>query len=126
MAHNNPYWPWCVMPGAARSTTLAVDTNGYGDGYIHRSTRGLNPARPSWSVQVPFVGVDELTAYDSFLQANATAGFWFTPPDSATDVFVVVDAWSNTVADMNPQKGIVGTLAATFVRSFNPQPITSS
>jgi phage-related protein len=122
-AHVDPYWPWCVMYGSSRTTTLRVDQTDYGDGYTYRLTRGLNPARPSWSIAVPFVGKDELAAYDAFLTANASRGFWFTPPESDTDVFVTVDAWSNTVADKNQDQGIVGTLQATFVRSFNPQPV---
>lgn len=122
MAHADPYWPWCVMPGAARSTRMRVDQTDFGDGYTYRLTRGLNPARPAWAVQVPFVGKAELALYDSFLLANATRGFWFTPPDSDTDVFVTVDEWSSTIADQNALYGIIGTLQATFTRSFNPQP----
>jgi phage-related protein len=123
MAGPTPYWSWCPMPGAARSTTLAVDINAFGDGYVHRSTRGLNPARPSWSLSFPFTSLAELEAFDAFLVANATAGFYMRPPDSSTDVFVTADAWSSSIADKNADSGIVGTFQATFVRSFNPQPV---
>jgi phage-related protein len=121
---NTPYWSWCPMPGAARSTALAVDTVALGDGYVHRATRGLNPVRPSWSLAFPFTSPAELQAYDDFLVANATAGFYMRPPDASADVFVTVDAWSSTIADKNLQNGIVGTLQATFVRCFNPQPLS--
>jgi phage-related protein len=121
-AHVQPYWPWCVMPGASRTTQLRVDQTDYGDGYTYRLTRGLNPARPSWSVQVPFVGLAQLKAYDDFLLANAARGFWFTPPDSDVDVFVYADQWSSNVTDKNKSQGKVGTLQATFTRCFNPQP----
>ncbi len=121
---NTPYWSWCPMAGASRSTALAVDTVALGDGYIHRATRGLNPSRPSWSLTFPFASLTELQAYDAFLVAHATAGFWMRPPDSSVDVFVTADAWSSTVADKNLNSGIVGTLQATFVRCFNPQPIS--
>jgi phage-related protein len=119
---NTPFWPWCPMAGAARSTALAVDTVNLGDGYVHRSTRGLNPARPSWAFTFPFASLDELTAYDAFLKANATAGFYVRPPDSAADVFVTVDSWSATITDKALASGIVGSLQATFVQAFNPQP----
>lgn len=122
MATPTPYWPWCAMPGAARSTTLAVDQVNFGDGYNHRATRGLNPARPSWALVFPFTTLDELATFDGFLKANATAGFWTRPPDSAVDVFVTADAWSATITDKNLASGIVGTLQATFVQQFNPQP----
>lgn len=120
--HQDPYWPWCVMPGASRTTNLKVDQIDYGDGYIHRATRGLNPARPQWSVQVPFTDLAELDGYNNFLSAYGVGGFWWTPPDSAADAFVYADAWSASITDRNNAAGIVGTLQATFVRCFNPQP----
>jgi phage-related protein len=120
--HADPYWPWCVMPGAARTTQLRVDQTDYGDGYTYRLTRGLNPARPSWTIAVPFVGLAALAAYDSFLVTNATRGFWFTPPDATADVFVTADAWSASITDHN-KTDIIGTLQATFTRQFNPQPL---
>jgi len=119
---NTPYWPWCPMPGAARSTALAVDTVSFGDGYNHRSTRGLNPVRPGWQMSFPFTSIDELDTLDQFLKDNAARGFWMRPPDSAVDVFVTVDTWSASITDRNPGSGIVGTLQATFTRQFNPQP----
>ena len=123
MATPTPYWPWCAMPGAARSTTLAVDIVNLGDGYVHRATRGLNPARPSWALVFPFTSLDELSALDAFLKTNATAGFYMRPPDSAVDVFVTADSWSATITDKNLTGGIVGTLQSTFVQQFNPQPV---
>jgi phage-related protein len=125
MPHNTPYWGWCPQAGAARTTTLAIDQTNYGDGYNHRATRGINPARPAWSLVVPFVGLDELNTMDSFLVAYAAIGFWFTPPDGPDDLFVSCDTWSATIADTNRAKGIVGTLQATFVRQFNPQPLNA-
>lgn len=122
MPQPSPYWTWCPMPGAARTSTLAVDTVEFGDGYKHRSTRGLNPVRPAWSLAFPFTSLDELDALDAFLVAHAATGFWMRPPDGSTDVFVTADEWSATIADKNNSTGIVGTLTATFARSFNPQP----
>jgi len=118
-----PYWPWCAMPGAARSTTLAVDEVSFGDGYKHRATRGLNPARPEWSLGFPFVSLAELEERDAFLQANAARGFWITPPDSTSPVFVTADQWSAQISDRSRGE-MVGTLTVTLVRSFNPQPIS--
>lgn len=123
MAHSTPYWQWCAMPGASRATQLAIDQTNYGDGYNHRITRGLNPARPAWSLAFPFVGLAELQAFDAFLVAYAAIGFWFTPPDGTTDLFVSCDTWSANIVERNNAAGIVGTLQATFVRQFNPQPI---
>ena len=122
---NTPYWPWCPMFGAARSVELAVDQTQYGDGYVHRSTRGLNPVRPSWNLSFPFTDLEELHAYDNFLNSYAARGFWFTPPDMPSDVFVYVDSWSFTVSDKANRDGgsIMGTMQATFVRCFNAQPL---
>jgi phage-related protein len=110
------------MPGAGRSTTLAVDSVAFGDGYVHRATRGLNPARPSWSLVFPFTSLDELAERDAFLKANAATGFWITPPDGTALVYVTADAWSASITDKNKQTGIVGSLAVTMTQSFNPQP----
>ena len=48
-----PYWPWCASRAPRRTTTLAVDEVAFGDGYKHRATRGLNPARPAWTLELP-------------------------------------------------------------------------
>jgi phage-related protein len=119
---NTPYWPWCPMFGAVRTVQLAVDQTNYGDGYIHRATRGLNPVRPSWTLSFPFTSQSELHDYDVFLTHHAARGFWFTPPDMTSDVFVYVDNWSFTVSDKRAVD-ILGTLQATFVRCFNAQPL---
>jgi phage-related protein len=119
---NQPYWPWCAQPGAGRSTNLKVDQTDYGDGYNHRVTRGLNPARASWALSFPFTSLDELKTFDDFLIANAARGFWITPPDSTVDVFVVADAWSATIIDKTGSGALVGTLQANFTRQYNPQP----
>ena len=118
----SPYWPWCAMAGAARDTKLAVDIVDYGDGYVHRATRGLNPARPSWSLGFPFENVAELKQRDDFLKAYAATGFWFTPPDDTAPVFVTVDEWAATITDRSGKGALVGTLTMTLVQSFNPQP----
>ncbi len=123
MPNPTPWWGWCPQPGAARSTALAVDSNAYGDGYIERATRGLNPARGSWQPVFAFVGLGELTEMDQFLIANAAKGFWMQPPDQAAPIFVVCDSWTFTISDKSNSDGIVGTLQATLVQSFNPQPI---
>lgn len=115
-------WTRCAIAGAARDTKLAVDTNSYGDGYIHRATRGLNPARPSWALSFPFTSLDELDEMDRFLIANAAPGFWYTPADSTAQVLVCCDEWAATIEDKSGSGDIVGHLTATFVRSFNPQP----
>jgi phage-related protein len=116
-----PYWPWCAMPGAGRSSTLAVDEVGYGDGYKHRATRGLNPVRPSWALSFPFTSLAELNERDQFLRQHATGGFWFTPPDGATPLFVTADEWSANIIERSLASGIVGALTVTLVQSFNPQ-----
>jgi phage-related protein len=108
----------------SKSTKLAVDTNAYGDGYIHRATRGLNPARPEWSLGFPFVGMSDLNAMSDFLKQYAAGGFWMTPPGEPSQVFVVCDEWGASIADKNNTEGIVGTFNAVFRQSFNPQPGT--
>src|SRR5262245_58881588 len=118
----SPYWPWCSMPGTGRNTKLAVDEIAFGDGYKHRATRGLNPARPSWALGFPFENIAELKERDDFLRAHAATGFYFTPPDSTAYVFVTADEWAATIIDRSGKGAMVGTLSATFTQSFNPQP----
>ena len=117
-----PYWPWCAALGASRDTKLEVDEVSYGDGYKHRNTRGLNPARPSWSLAFPFTSLAELEERDNFLKANAARGFWMTPPDGTGFVLVTADEWTATISEKNRQSGIVGLLSVTLTQSFNPQP----
>jgi len=117
------FWRWCPAPGLNRRTAIAVDMIAYGDGYIHRSTRGLNPIRPSWDLLVPYRSKIEVKAIDDFVKQYAVKGFWFLPPDLDDAVYVTCDEWSFSTNDKN-RNGIIGTFSATFTRSFNPQPIS--
>lgn len=120
MADPTPLWPFCPMPGATKDSKLAVDINAFGDGYVHRSTRGLNPVRPSYGVTFVFNGDAEFGAMDSFLTAHAAAGFYYAAPGDSF-VFVTADEWTYSI-EVNGAAGVVGTLSARFDRSFNPQP----
>jgi phage-related protein len=117
----DPFWSWCPLLGPSRTSRLNVDANEYGDGYVHRATRGLNPVRPTWSLSFPFRSAAELDAMDSFLAEHSAPGFWWRPPEATADVFVVVDEWSASMPDKNDGE-IIGFLSADFVRIFNPQP----
>ena len=119
---NQPFWPWCAQAGAGRTTKLAVDEVNFGDGYKHRSTRGLNPARGAWSLAFPFRTLAELQERDAFLKTYATGGFWMQPSDDSVEVFVTADEWSATIIDRTGSGEMVGTLTVTLVQSFNPQP----
>ena len=123
MAGPTPLWPFCPMPGHTKNAKLAVDVNGFGDGYVHRSVRGLNPVRPNYGVTFTFNGDAEMAQMDSFLAANATGGFYYQPPGEPAPIFVTADEWTFSIADKSPQFGMIGTLSATFNRAFNPQPI---
>src|SRR4029077_12929939 len=119
----DPKWIWCAMPGAARTTAMKADIADYGDGYTHRATRGLNPARPNWQLEFPFTDLAMLAAMNTFLETYAVPGFYFEPPDATgTELFVTCDQWSATVSDRTGSGARVGTLGAQFVRAFNPQP----
>jgi phage-related protein len=109
----------------SKESSLAVDAQAFGDGYTHRATRGLNPVRPAWTLSFPVVGEAELAAMDSFLAANAARGFWFQPPGEAAPVFVVADSWSAQVSEKSRKHGYLGALQASFVRAFNPQPLSA-
>ena len=120
----SPYWPWCAQPGASRTNEAKIDTNAYGDGYVHRSTRGINPIRASWTLTFPIVGQSDIDKYHNFLYANCVEGFWWNPPDWPTVyVFVMIDSWSLNISDKNRKIGLIGQLQATFVQCFNPQPV---
>jgi phage-related protein len=122
MDQPQPFWSWCPQPGAGRASTLMVDVAPYGDGYIHRATRGLNPVRPTWTLNFPFEGLATLDEMDTFLRSNAASGFYFQPPDDDAPLFVTADAWQATIADKNLDRGVVGLLSVTFAECFNPQP----
>ena len=120
MADPTPLWPFCPMPGATKDSKLAVDINAFGDGYVHRSTRGLNPVRPSYGVTFMFTGDAEFAAMDSFLTKHAAAGFYYNAPGgrSFRDCRRMVYS-----IEVKGAAGVVGTLSARFDRSFNPQPL---
>jgi phage-related protein len=118
-----PMWIWCAAPGHQRATKVAVDINNFGDGYVHRSTRGLNPMRPEWRLTFPFTTLALLEEMDAFLQDHAVPGFWFRPNDSSVDLFVTCDEWSAAIIDRTGGGDMIGTLGATFERAYNPQPI---
>lgn len=120
---NPPFWPWCPQAGVQRTVTLAVDQVAYGDGYIHRATRGLNPARAKWQMQVPFKTTAELQERFAFLKQYAANGFWMQPPDDIVEVFVTADEWSATIVDRTGAGEMAGTLSLTVTQSFNPQPV---
>jgi phage-related protein len=112
------------MLGAARSQETTIDTNAYGDGYTHRSTRGINPSRATWSLSFPIVGQEDVDKYDDFFNAYQVGGFWWNPPDMPTKyVFVIVNNWSISMSDKNIKEGIIGVLQVSFVQTFNPQEI---
>jgi phage-related protein len=117
-----PMWPFCPMPGHTKDSKLAVDINAFGDGYLHRSTRGLNPVRPNYGVTFTFNGDAEMAQMESFLKANACAGFYYQPPGEPAPVFVTADEWTYSI-QVKGAVGVIGTLSTTFNRVFNPQPV---
>ena len=119
----DPMWIWCASPGHQRMTKVDVDIQKLGDGYVHRSTRGLNPMKPSWRLTFPFTKLALLEAMDAFLQEHAVPGFYFRPSDSSVDLFVTCDEWSAAIVDRSGGGDMIGTLGATFERAYNPQPI---
>ena len=64
-----PMWPFCPMPGHTKDSKLAVDINAFGDGYVHRSTRGLNPIRPAYGVTFTFNGDAEMALSNGEIDA---------------------------------------------------------
>jgi phage-related protein len=105
------------------SKKLMVEVVNYGDGYIHRNTRGLNPVRPSFQVQFPFISDQELSNMDSFLTSNAAQGFWFAPPNQSP-IFVTVDEWGYNIEIVRRSDGVCGQMQMTMVQQFNLQPVT--
>lgn len=116
-----PLWSWCPLLGATISTMLAADENANGDGYVHARARGINTVRNTWDLGFAFTTRAELLAMDSFLEANAAAGFWFRPPAAVADMFATCDEWKSTVISRTTGGEMVGRLDATFARSFTPQ-----
>lgn len=117
-----PLWAWCPVAGAIMTGGLVVEESAYGDGFVHRRTRGINPSLTTWQLAFPFRDAAELKTMDDFLMANAVAGFWFKPPTGAAAIFMTCDEWSSSVQDRTPGGDMLGQLQATFARSFTPQP----
>ena len=122
MADPTPLWPFCPMPGYTKDSKLAVDINAFGDGYVHRSTRGLNPVRPAYGVTFTFASDADMAAMDSFLTQYACGGFYYQPPGEPAPVFVTADEWTYSI-QVKGADGVIGTLSTTFNRMFNPQPL---
>jgi phage-related protein len=119
-----PDWPaeWCAALGPSRSATLKVDTNEFGDGYCHRSTRGLDPVKPAWTLSFPATSDAVLLEMDAFLRTFGQAGFTFTPPGDSTAIFVTCDAWTFVLTDRSAGGDLISSLQATFTEVFNHQP----
>lgn len=120
-------WPdkWCPALAPSRTDTLEVDVVEMGDGYCHRSTHGYNPVKTAWAYQFPFTALDTLEEMDAFLQRYGAPGFWFLPPEQLDAVMIVCNEWSASITERSGKGAMIGFLQATFMRIFNPQPLTS-
>jgi phage-related protein len=110
---------WCPAPGVTQTTAPRLYEAKYGDGYTHRLTTGLNPLQQTWNAVFPGTRA-ALAEIEIFLQDNGVPGFYWA--FFGPDILVTCDEWTVTVNDRTRGGELIGTLAATFRRSWNLQP----
>lgn len=106
---------WIPDWSASGSTKANVSKVSFGDGYIQRQTKGMNPLAKSWSLS--FNARDESEADDiiEFLEERyGVIAFTWTPPGQPQGKYTC-DNWSRTVIGNN-----VSNISAQFDLVYEP------
>ena len=81
------YCPWytledlCVAPDSQRSATFRTLQQQYGDGYLARRQDGLNPVNETWSVNTPYMTVENAYALEKEISDLGADSFEWNPPN---------------------------------------------
>jgi phage-related protein len=106
---------WSPSYGSGGTTTAAVHSTQYGDGYSQRTAAGINNLSGQFPVQFNNRSVDELNAIDQFLSnQGGYQWFWWTPQGRSA-IKVTCSSWTFSWRGLNKTG-----LSATFVRVFDP------
>ena len=102
--------------GTQKTSSPAVKTVRFGDGYEQRLTFGLNQNPKVYSLTFNVSETDSDTI-ETFLDARAadSASFTFTPPGEASSSKFVCEEWSKSMPYLNR-----ATIQATFRQVFEP------
>lgn len=105
---------WQPTSQATGTSTFAVRSAQFGDGYTQEVADGINNESQSWPLT--FMGSKaEIQPIVDFFRAHAGyRGFWWTPPFGVQGIYKV------TAFSPMPNGGDIYTLTATFVQKFAP------
>lgn len=105
---------WRPVSNPTGTSTFAVLTSQFGDGYSQEAADGINNETQSWPLD--FVGVEvEMQPIVNFIRAHAGfQGFYWTPPMGVQGLYKVA------TFSINPQDGGLVQISATFVQKFQP------
>jgi phage-related protein len=99
-----------------KTTKPRVTSITFGDGYVQRTQRGLNPFDDSYSLT--FVNSPNSTASDIILFFEDHLGylpFKWTPLGTSVEILVICSEW-----DVVTDNHITKTINATFTRTYDP------
>lgn len=102
--------------GMKKTTKPRVSSISFGDGYVNRTQRGLNPFEETFTLS--FVNVPNTTAEEILTFFETHLGykpFKWTPIGTSTEILVICGEWDSTT-----DNHITKTLSATFTRTYDP------
>lgn len=106
---------WIPDWNAQSSNSANVSKVQYGDGYVQRQTKGMNPIMRSWSLTFNNRTDAEIDAIEEFLEDRyGVVAFTWTPP-GGTQVKWTCDKWNRTKLGDN-----VANISVTFERVYEP------
>jgi len=89
-------WIWVPDWSASTASKANVSKIRYGDGYIQRQTKGMNPIDDSWSLTFNARTRTEAIAIDTFLKERyGVIAFTWTPPGLPQAKWTC-DSWNRT------------------------------
>jgi phage-related protein len=100
---------------AQGTTTANVSKVQFGDGYVQRQNKGMNPLKVSWGLSFNPRSDDETDDIENFLIAReGVTAFTWTPPGQAQAKWVC-SQWTRTKMGDN-----VNSITMTFEKVYEP------
>jgi phage-related protein len=105
---------WVPSYASAVETTPRLKLVQMGDGYIQRTSDGINASREKWTLVFKNISDQDYSDINGFLKGNIGYSFdWKPPGESSTRKFLVQDAWKRDFVSYN-----VNNLSVTFIQVF--------
>jgi phage-related protein len=106
---------WIPDWGAQGNTKADIAKIQFGDGYVQRQTKGMNPLQVTWNLKFDPRDDDEADEIEEFLvERQGVVAFTWTAPGRAQEKWTC-DAWSRTKAALD-----VNAITATFTLVYEP------